>query len=494
MWKNDPPKIAPPRRILRKKKGPKSPPESKLGKNKPSKGPPECRLQQSIQALRIIAKQRPDDPEAQRRAQVATDLYLESWSRQKFPTPVIAHDPAESRRQTSWVPNLPNEIYYMIFDHIIGEYPTCPRSKRRREKTLLSLTCSCRLFQEILETYLYKHPRSGMFDGIPSILMFRFSLTIEPRRGPLVQSLSINVKCMSSNSIWLKIVKLCPNLSRLEIVETNRGLSRSHLEFLGKLFSDCPHVTRFSLDAGTSDSEVSKAYRTDKGFLKFWRQLTHVQGLPRSEPSDIISISKGCRSLQRLRIGSSRHLDLGSLLDASQKWGKTLRTLDLNWRTTTKATIIPQLLEQLPVVEEVYLGHLYDIWPSILALSRLSPPRLKRFKGVSHRKCDPVHSLEGETAICDMITAQGDTLESISITGQHGLHVGVLEAIKGANKLKCLDLEVGRFLTDEEREDLQAACPKLQASVKRYGEKSNEKRDFDWSYASCGSWGVIPDD
>ncbi|KAF5985472.1 hypothetical protein FBULB1_2901 [Fusarium bulbicola] len=93
-----------------------------------------------------------------------------------------------------------------------------------------------------------------------------------------------------------------------------------------------------------------------------------------------------------------------------------------------------------------------------------------------------------------MITAQSDTLESISITGQHDLHIGVLEIIKGAKKLKSLDLEVGRLLTDEEREDLQASCPKLRASVKRHGDKSHEKRDSDWSYANCGGWGFIPDE
>ncbi|KAF5635915.1 hypothetical protein F52700_5228 [Fusarium sp. NRRL 52700] len=443
-----------------------------MAENKPPKSPPESRLQQSIQALRIIAKQRPDDPEAQRRAQVAPDLYLESWSRQKFPSPLIAHDPAESRRQTSWVPNLPVEIYHEIFDYIIGDYTTCQQSKKRRVATLLSLACSCRVFQEILETYLYKHPRSYMFDWTPAILMFRFSLAIGPRRGPLVQSLSINANCMSSNSLWLKIVKLCSNLNRLEIVETDSGLSRSHVEFLEKLFSDCPNVTRFSLDAGTSDSES---------------QLTYIEGLPRSEPSDMILISKGCHSLRRLKIDSFRHLDLEKLLIASRTWGKTLRTLDLNWRTTRKPSVIPQLLELLPVVEEVYLGHLYDAWPTILALSRLSPPRLKRFKGVSHRKWDSDHSSEVETALCGMLATQADTLESISITGQHNIQSGVLHAIKGAKKLEFLDLEVGRLLTDQEREALQAACPKLQVSNKKYGEKVEQKRDSDWSYAKCGS-------
>ncbi|KAF5638149.1 hypothetical protein F25303_7787 [Fusarium sp. NRRL 25303] len=69
----------------KKKKTPKSPPE----KSKLPKIPPESKLQQSIRALRVIAKQRPNDPEAQRRAQVATDLYFDSWSRHKFPTPLM---------------------------------------------------------------------------------------------------------------------------------------------------------------------------------------------------------------------------------------------------------------------------------------------------------------------------------------------------------------------------------------------------------------------
>lgn len=474
----------------KKKRTPKSPPE----KSKLPKVPPESKLQQSIRALRVIAKQRPNDPEAQRRAQVATDLYFDSWSRHKFPTPLIAHDPAESRQQTSWFYSLPAEIYYVIFDHIVGDYPSCPQSKRLRAKTLLSLTCSCRLFQEILERYLYKHPRSWMFDETPSILMFRFSLIIEPRRGPLVQSLSMNVKCLYSSSLWLEIAKLCPNLRHLEIVETNKGLSSSHLEFLGKLFSDCPNVTRFSLNARTSDSKVSRAYKNNKGFLKFWKQLTHVEGLSRSEPSDIILISKRCPSLQRLKIDSLGHLDLGSLLDASLVWGKALRTLHLNWLTTTKAAAIPQLLEQLPVVEEVYLAHLYDIWPSIQALARLSPPRLKHYEGVSHRRWDPAHSLEVEIDISDMITSQADTLESISITGQYDLNIGVLEAIKKTKKLEFLNLEVDRLLTGEEREDLQAACPKLQICVNHYGRELDRRRDSEWSYPKCGSWGFIPDD
>ncbi|KAF5700369.1 hypothetical protein FGLOB1_10833 [Fusarium globosum] len=388
---------------MKKNKAPKSWPEwgfdkvegskeasaSRPKKKRTPKSPPESKLQQSIRALRFIAKQRPNDPEAQRRAQVATDLYFDSWSRHKFPTPLIAHDPAESRQQTNWVYNLPAEIYYEIFDHIVGDYPSCPQSKRLRAKTLLSLTCSCRLFQEILE---------------------------------------------------------------------------------------------------------SRAYKNNKGFLKFWKQLTHVEGLSRSEPSDIILISKRCPSLQRLKIDSLGHLDLGSLLDASHVWGKTLRTLHLNWLTTTKAAAIPQLLEQLPVVEEVYLAHLYDVWPSIQALARLSPPRLKHYKGVSHRRWDPIHSLEVEIDICDMITSQADTLESISITGQYDLNIRVLEAIKKAKKLEFLNLEVDRLLTDGEREDLQAACPKLQICVNHYGREIDRHTDSDWSYPKCGSWGFILDD
>ncbi|PNP84048.1 hypothetical protein FNYG_02736 [Fusarium nygamai] len=325
------------------------------------------RFERNIQALRIIAQQRPDDPEAQRRAQVATDLYLQTWPHHTLPTPVTTYNPAKSRRKsrkksrrTGSIPSLPNEIYEMIFGYILAEYPTNNRER---------------------------------------------------------------------------------------------------------LFDACPNVTRFSLNASASDSNDSVAFQTNKQFFKFWNQLTHVEGLRCSESEDIISISKRCPSLQRLKIDCFGRLDPGTLLDASQIWGKTLRTLNLDWLEMPSETTIAQLLEHLPKIEEVFLGHLHDILPSIHALAHLSLPQLKRLRVASYRKWNTDHSQEEDAAICGMITAHADTLESLSLTCLYVLSRSVLEAIKKAKKLEFLNLEVLRVLTDEEREELQAACPKLRIFV-----------------------------
>ncbi|KAF5601783.1 hypothetical protein FPANT_1647 [Fusarium pseudoanthophilum] len=448
------------------------------------------RFQRDIQALRIIAQQRPDDPEAQRRAQVATDLYLQTWPHHTLPTPV------KKTRGTVSIPRLPNEIYERIFGYILAEHPTSKRGKIKRARTLLSLTCSCRLFQAIVEKYLYKHPRSkGFWRDQHSLFLFRLSLTIEPCRGLLVQSLSVNIQLPYHNYLWVEIAKLCPNLSHLEIVETTDGLSYSQLHYLERLFDACPNVTRLSLNARISDYNDGVTFRTSKRFFKFWNQLTHVEGLPLSEPGDIISISKKCPSLQRLKIDGFG-FSPKTLLDASKIWGKTLKTLHLDWFGMPTDTTIAQLLGNLPLIEEVCLGHLDNLLPSVHALTHLSLPKLKRLRVVSYSIWDIDQSPEIESAICDMITAHAETLESMSLPFLYDLDRCVLEAIKKARKLEFLNLEALRLLTDEEREELRAACPKLRTFANSFDGYSSKGMDseFDRSGPNCGSWGIIPDE
>ncbi|KAF5558904.1 hypothetical protein FPHYL_7245 [Fusarium phyllophilum] len=417
---------------------------------RPPKSLRSSRLKDNIQALSIIAQQRPDDPEAQRRAQVATDLYLQTW-----PQHTPQQNPAESLAEQA---GFPTSQDITIFDLFLQNF----------------------------------------YWGQQYLLLFRLSLTIEPRRGLLVQSLSVNVERPYHNYLWLETAKLCPNLSHLEIVENTNGLSRSQFRYLEKLFDACPNVTRFSLNAKASDSDDSLAFQSNKRFFKFWNQLTHVEGIRSSESEDIISISKRCPSLQRLKIDCSGSLDLEALLDASQIWGKTLRTLYLDWLwmlSDTGDTTIAQLLGHLPIIEDVCLGQLHDILPSINALAHLSPPRLKRLRVASYLKWDTDHSPEVEATICDMITAHADTLESISLAFWYDLDSSVLKAIKKAKKLEFLNLEVLQGLAEEEREELQAACPELRIFVNYFGGYSPEElySVFDWSYPRCGSWGFIPD-
>jgi hypothetical protein len=464
----------------------------------PPKSLPGSKLQEYVQALKLIAQQRPDDLEARRRSQTATDLYHESWPHHDVPKPLTAPNPAETSRPKVWIPSLPTEIYEIIFDLIVAEYPSTKVENERRVRTFVSLTCSCRLFQIILEMYLYKHPRSCRLSwGQYYNLLFRFYLTIEPRRALLVQSLSVNVEH-----------KLCPNLSHLEVSKSTGWLSSPDLEYLGHLFSVCPKVTRFSLKVRTITG-ISFASESSERFSKFWNQLTHLEALWYPVTSEIIELSKRCPSLQRLKMDGDCTATVESLLNASLIWGKTLKTLYVSGiRKAQSNSAIYQLMERLPVVEEFLLCNESQMTSTIHALTRLSSPRLKRFKGIHYDHTgNRIAPAELETAVCDMIAAHAGTLESISLFSECDLSMSVLEEVKKAKKLKFVNLPLPRVLTDDELEGLVAACPKLEGCSRNLYRMTHQRKysEIVWLYLDdeshdsweedpkYGSWGIIPD-
>ncbi|KAF4943217.1 hypothetical protein FGADI_13556 [Fusarium gaditjirri] len=376
---------------------------------------PKNWLQHSMQALIRIARQRPDDAEAQRRSQIAINLFYDNWSSAGFPKDLIGPYTIKSGLP---IPSLSTEVYEIILDFVIYE--------------------------------------------------------------------SINFESTSASV-------------------------RPGLEYLGRLFDVCPKVTKLSLKAETPFGRLES--ESSECFSKSWKQLRHLDVLGDTVASDIIELSKQCPSLQSLKIDDNYAADdstatLEGLLDASQVLGKALKTLyvSLIMQTQSNSTT-HQLLGRLPVIEEFFLGEISKGHSTIHALARLNPSRLKRFKMI--RMCHDYIAPPGlEEAICQVIAAHADTLESISIFTCCDLNMRVLEQVKKAKKLRFFNLRLPELLTDEEFGDLVAACPKLETCTRSYSRMTHQKKytesvwpHLDDVYSNVreekerrklDSWGIVP--
>ncbi|KAF4446986.1 hypothetical protein F53441_9457 [Fusarium austroafricanum] len=462
--------------------------------------------------LRTIALQRPNDPEAQRRAQAAVDLYEQAAQSNPFPQITQPRQPAKIHQPVNVVYSLPTEIYQAIIHCIVANYSediylgygtmTERRLHLRRERadTLAALACCCRLFQELVEPYLYKHPRSEkLVANSHSSWLFRFSLAIEPRRADLVKSLTLQWdEGEGVMEYWAEIAHLCPNLNRLTIADNNWESSRPMDVQLGKLFAACPNVTAFSFNCfilPEGDVFNDLAANTEQQFNTFAQQLKYLtlctseqwilkRVLPYQFPnlkslflhcidrSDDKVLSKKlpelaiqCPSLERLSVGDVQIFRVQHLLDACKIWGPTLKAIYIDeiddvFGPDGRGSCpnpITRILRHLPVLGELHAGPSVPNYVCDLDAIACYSPRLKvlnldgTFQHGDFLPTDandkrkyrdfnmkPTPELNG--AMTRLIDAHAETLHKLRINNNYDVNTTVLNILKKAKNLEDVQM------------------------------------------------------
>ncbi|SPJ74181.1 uncharacterized protein FTOL_03911 [Fusarium torulosum] len=455
---------------------------------------------------RTIALQRPYDTESQRRAQAAVDLYRRTPG---FPPLTEPQQPTEIHQPRNVVFSLPIEIYRIIIHHAtmlgdIGddlEIELC-------FNTLFVLTRTCRVFQEIMEAFLYKQSGFERLADIEYQYLFRFSLAVEPRRARLVQKLDLYWHHEPCNS-WLMIdtARACPNFSTLNLARLRRTKSSdTSVEFycqrlgeLAEMLNTCPSVTSFHFKfeiSGWHQPELYPMLPNEKRFVKFAQQLTHVRlygyaewfqhailpHLSSSLTSFSIKVNEALPgffpqlyhqspAMHKLYVGMlGGKLKLSDkLIESFQLWGPTLRRFHLNIIPRDDITL-GLLLPYMPVLKELILGEFTIIrTEDIINIARESLPRLRiiDLDGVQ------LASAELNAALDEMIGRHAATIQGISFSINNKMDIEVLRSLKQLKSLEvnCTKLEEEIQLL--EVKELLAACPKLKPTfpAKNYWER-----------------------
>ncbi|KAF4959286.1 hypothetical protein FSARC_10803 [Fusarium sarcochroum] len=435
-------------------------------------------LLQLTNTLRTIALQRPSDPEAQRRARAAVDLYS---GVPEFPPLTEPRQPEDNHEQRATVTfRLPLEIYSVIIGHVAAEYNQNPNFEERAG-TLTALACSCRLFQALTEPYLYTYPRSSKLKKREGQWRFRFALAVEPRRATLVKALKINWHDEPSNSrLLINTARACPNVHRLKIVrrflETDDAVvHKQQMDDLAELFDACPRVTvpsRRPFLQTRSEAHRGQDQRPNRmvpeEFVAMSSNLVSLTLEGEYDEEDIpelfTALCRQCPSMQNLdlRIILSTKSEL---IEACKKWGPTLRSFRLAFVQDLPNTIA-QLIPFMPALEDIQVAaHLMHMGDAIKALAQTRLPPLRAFVCVQMaRGIDDFSNQvtpELNTALADMITLHGPTLQCLGLGNDPRVDESVLKSLKKATDLRYIALGLPEDLEISVVKDVLDACPKL---------------------------------
>ncbi|KAJ4252442.1 hypothetical protein NW762_011043 [Fusarium torreyae] len=463
-------------------------------------------LAQLARLSRKTASKKPDDPDAQRKAQAAT-AFMNSIG--ELPHDTRVDEPLRSERQTgtpSESSHLPIELYQMIISHVANF------DFKSRQKTLVALSCSNRIFTDLAEPYLYTHPRD--LEDISRQWHFLFSITVEPARASLVHSLKALWLCDGANSELLaRIARACPNASEL-IVQRGKDFGDSYLisnqdiQNMVNLLDACPRLTSFTYSTivgwasedmryvntfGAFGEEEFKLISDDPRLEKTAHQLSKVLLCGQAEwllqnlfphlssnltsfcLSQDVSLSLGeaesplsdlaerCPFLQELSIQSGLST-ADDLREACKIWGSTLRTLRIagvedldDWVT--------QIMPYMKVLERLDLGAGCNIPNSdIEALARsYAPLRYISFSDMldSADGLDDDASDELNRVLVDMITSHSKTLEHLDLGHIVRVDRKVIQSCKKATHLKYLCLRAARDTEPSDIDVLLETCPGL---------------------------------
>jgi hypothetical protein len=362
--------------------------------------------------------------------------------------------------------------------------------------TFFALTRTCRVFQEIMEEFLYDESEFARLADIEYQYLFRFSLAVEPRRARLVQKLDLYWHHEPCNS-WLMIdtARACPNFSTLNLVRLRRTRSSdTSVEFysqklgeLAELLNTCPSVTSFhyKLDkSGRGQPELYPVLPNEKRFVKFAQQLTHAKlwgyaewfqhailphlsssltsfsiKLNEALPGFFPQLCQQSPALQRLYVGTfGRKLKMtDEVIQSFQLWGPTLRRFHLNISPRDVIKLgLP--LPCMPVLEELILGEFSIVrTEDIMAIARASLPRLRiiDLNGVQ------LASPELNAALIEMMERHAATIQGISFSIGYKMDIDVLRSLKQLKSLGAICTKLEEEIQLLEVKELLAACPKL---------------------------------
>ncbi|KAF5723268.1 hypothetical protein FMUND_2013 [Fusarium mundagurra] len=471
-----------------------------LDKARSRKPPIAKTLMRLTSTLCTISKQRPYDKDAQSRALAAIDL---CHRRLNFSRPwkLFLQEPAIKGREancptdspTDMMSRLPTEIYIIIIEHLVND---------RYGKSPEQMKVLC-------EEYLYTNPRSQRLSkNIVSQWQLLFSLTVEPRRAHSVRSLRYEPQphCIHP-SAWLNTLKLCTNLTHLEL-DWGRHIQncvRQHMHIqMGSIFAACPKVTEFKykgscyLNSDESHNVTPEQMaKFSQQYSKFAKQLCHLDVLGASNSvRDILHydypnlksltldmedyeetgrffqvLSRDTPALERLVLDWVQSATLQDLEMGFKAWGKTLRSLYINSPLIEDHDdgILGHLLPHLARLEDLCLGE----WPTFLlsdlqAIAQPDAPRLKRFRWVANDGIftrDPLANPEKVSkAIIDIFNAHSETLNTFIIDESFdfwSFGTDIFEHLHKAKNLENLRVQLHDIPTKEDIQDLLTACPKL---------------------------------
>ncbi|KAF5667229.1 hypothetical protein FHETE_5932 [Fusarium heterosporum] len=463
---------------------------------------------------RTVADERPSDQDAQRRAHAATTFVQE-----KCGLSVDTRNEKSTHSQTRYSSgsrslHLPVEICRSIVGYV-AEF-----DYKSKQKTLVALSRTCRLFTGLAEEHLYSDPRD--LDNIRRQWLFLYSLTVEPTRAARVKSLRFLWLSDGANGqLLVDIVTSCCNARDLLIqrgndVDEPSPISNDDMVNLGSMLCACPLLNSFhysTLDAWDEDRYTDTAAVTDNGIVNLLSENTslrqameHLSSLTLSGHPDwvlwglfshlsssltslslsmdsweqgvdnpFMTLSQQCPFLERLVVENT----LASTDDferACKAWGRTLKTLDISSieeATPWVARVMPSMI----ALEDLSLGRGCMVFPEDIEAIACSKSPLKVIAtGDMEMTGNDVVSHELNEALVRMIEAHSSTLEILVVNETIVVDISVMRACRKANNLKTLALDLPRPPDPSDVDALLDACTNL-SNVPKWFRKRTLRED-----------------
>ncbi|RGP78384.1 hypothetical protein FLONG3_3520 [Fusarium longipes] len=485
------------------------------------------RLSKLTQLARNVALKKPNDVNAQRRAQAAMAVMKsmgnlphggrnDHLNLRYFAGDYVDNsDPHESSRETSSrIKLLPTEIHQLIIGHVNN------LDCHLRLETLVTLSSVCKTFMVMAEKYIYERP---VLQDVVLQWMFLYSLKVEPSRASHVKSLELGWMDDGSNSqLLMDIASCCPTVKDLDV---QRGQDKedsneiSHLDILamGSLLSAFPQLESLHYSSVSEpyffQAEILVDVEEDEngdlanpldypGFKEAGSRLKQVvfgdvsewliqtltphlsskltkleigaDNFPKGE-SPLSTLSVQCPNLEELKL----EYTLGSWEDlerACRNWGPTLRTLQLA-SIEERSGWIKQMMPFMTALETLDLGSGCEIATAdINAIGQSNAPlenillEDSSSDGIFREQAGPGMNI----ALANMITVHSSRLKVLDL-GDIAIGPPVLRSCKRATRLTSLRMRLSYHPAASEVDDLLITCPDLKSITKNLTKFSRQK-------------------
>jgi len=401
---------------------------------------------------------------------------------------------------------LHRDIYAMIVDQVAEYGKQHGGSQLEWNKTLLSLACTSKEFQNFAERHIYTRPRFRQWDGtMPRrnldqiVNRFLFALSARPCRARVVRELHLMYSrdCSDINQL-IQTVRTCRNLTHLSLYwspKTHPNGLQEQTRDVALLLRCSKKVRYFTFwkfdderpgEVKVVSRECSKFYQGLTGFtaivpaselaatlsshhlpnLKYFHlgQCLDQQPYRRHSGRLLLKASKSYPHLHTLDWGVAL-LNFPSLQEACKVWGPTLRSLRVRINDPVPNPI-SQLLPLLPHLEELSVRAARQITRSdveaIVHYARSTPLHLRNISLESRTL--PMHTLglpPIDDVLAELIDALHPTLESLHLEYDHPVKPGFIRHLAKAKKLHHFYVEIEGRAKQEHLDLLSRECPRL---------------------------------
>ncbi|KAI1071895.1 hypothetical protein LB507_005201 [Fusarium sp. FIESC RH6] len=414
----------------------------------------------------------------------------------------VAPDPA---RQPTKQGRFHTDIYFMIVDLVIAGKQR-DGSQSEWKETLMSLACTSRLLQGIVEDRIYRHPNLRHWNPTMSgnslddvVNKFFFAIWAKPYRRSFVRGLELVYLGTCSNIQQLiDTVQLCPNLTHLTLgwaphtlpttlAEQTRGVARllnscskvHHFTFIkydqerpgqvNEVSGGCSEfyerLTSFTAAAPVSDltATLLNHHLPDLKYFH-WEPPLGRQLYRLSNNKLLLEASKTCPALRALDWGITL-INLPTLLKACEVWGPTLRSLRV-CISDPVPNHISQILPKLPRLEGLFVRTRHQITQSdiqaIVHYARSTPLRLQNISLTSQadpRDYPTPPRIDDDLA--NLIDAVHPTLESLHLEYDRPVRAEFIKHLAKAKRLHHFYVEIEGRPKDRHLQLISRECPRL---------------------------------